>query len=479
MKKSNPELQAQIRKCICYGVTALLVIACALILYFCIERISGLRSFVGTVTAALMPIVWGVVIAYLLSPSYNFLHRHLYPALGKRCSEKTARGWAKGLSIFLSLLLLVLILYALIAMMVPRLIDSIVRFVNSIPTYIQQMRGALNVLLADYPEVHAAVLGAFNSATSYAQNWINTHLDFESITNDSLQELLANAWDMIYSISAGVKNIVVFLKNFIIGIIVAVYVLASKQHMCGQGKKLIYTIFPRKAANIILENCRFAHHAMSGFISGKLLDSVIIGVLCFIGCSVLSIPYALLVSVIIGVTNVVPFFGPFIGAIPSALFILLVDPVKCLAFVIFILILQQFDGNILGPKILGDYTGLNSFWAIFALLLFGGLFGVPGMILGCPVFAVMYHILDEVSQALLHRKGMSTDTGDYELLGSVENGTYQKVPDPAYESDPFAQKKRSERRSGWWSNMLNFFHKRSGAPEMEDSPSEGDDDSSE
>ncbi len=431
MKKSNPALQAQIQKCICYGVTALVVVICSMVLYFSIDRITGLRHFVRAIGGALMPVTVGVIIAYLLSPVYNFLHRTLHPRLKKLVSVKAADRWAKGLSVLFSLVFLLLVLYALLAMIIPQLIDSVVTLSKSVPAYIRQIRTWLNVLLEDYPELQTVVVNAFNAATIKAQEWASSHLDFETIFSDSLQDFLSNAWGVVTNISAGVKDLLVFLKNFVIGLIIAIYLLAAKQKMCGRAKRLIYTILPCRMANIVLENCRFAHRTMSGFISGKILDSMIIGVLCFAGCSILQIPYALLVSVIIGVTNIVPFFGPFIGAIPCALFILIISPYKCLVFVILILVLQQFDGNILGPKILGNSTGLSSFWVIFSLLLFGGLFGFAGMVLGCPIWAVICHIVDEITQYALRQKGLSTDVEDYELLGQIENGEYQRVPDPA------------------------------------------------
>ena len=451
-KKDNPELYRQIQKCVCYGVTALLVLACSLILYFCIERVTGLRGFVKEIIAALMPIVWGVVIAYVLSPIYNMVHRNLYPLVQKHCSPAASKNLTKAAGIIAAFAVLLAVIITLIVLIIPRLIRSIAEIFSMIPYYIEQVRNGLTLILAGYPETQEVVVDAYNSGVTYITNWVTSHLDFQTLTetlsSDSLQDLWSSLSDVILGISNGVVSMVVFLKDFIIGIVVAVYILAGKQHMCGQIKKLIFVVLPRKFGNVVMENLRYAHHAFSGFISGKIVDSAIIGVLCFFGCTILDIPYPMLVSVIIGITNIIPFFGPFIGAIPCAIFILIVEPFKCLVFVIFILALQQFDGNILGPKILGDATGLSSFWVIFALLLFGGLFGVPGMILGVPIFSVICHIVDQIADAVLRKKGLSTDTKDYELLGHVEDGVYHKVPNPAYEWDPFTtrSKRLNDRR---------------------------------
>jgi predicted PurR-regulated permease PerM len=275
-------------------------------------------------------------------------------------------------------------------------------------------------------------------------DWVNTNLDIRNMDSTSLQTLLPNVWNVVSSVSAGLVKVVTFLKNVIIGFIVAIYLLAMKKVLCGQMKRMVYAVCSKKVANIIIEHCRYAHKVMSGFISGKVLDSIIIGVICFVGTSILNIPYALLVSVIIGLTNIIPFFGPFIGAVPCALFILLNSPVKCLVFIVFIVLLQQFDGNILGPKILGESTGLSSFWVIFALLLFGGLFGVVGMLIGVPVFAVFYHIVDDATRALLRKKGMSVDTKDYILLEKVEGDQYIKLKDPAFKEDSGSNQQEAE-----------------------------------
>ena len=198
------------------------------------------------------------------------------------------------------------------------------------------------------------------------------------------------------NLMSGLLGTLTFFKNVFIGIIIAIYVLNSKQLFAAQAKKLLYGCLSTRRANIVLDNARFTHRVFGGFINGKILDSAIIGVLCYIGCLIFKFPSALLVSVIIGVTNVIPFFGPFIGAIPATLLILIQSPIKALWFVLFVLVLQQLDGNIIGPKILGNTTGLSSFWVLFAILLFGGLWGFVGMIVGVPLFAVIYDVIKKL-----------------------------------------------------------------------------------
>ena len=221
---------------------------------------------------------------------------------------------------------------------------------------------------------------------------------------------------------------VIILKDALIGIIVMVYLLNIKQTFEAQGKKIIYGVFPLAIANKVIGEIRFIHHVFGGFIIGKIVDSINIGIHCFIGVSLMNMPYPLLISVIVGVTNVIPFFGPFIGAIPTGFLVLLVDPIKCIYFLLFILLLQQFDGNILGPKILGDSTGLQSFWVLFSILLFGGLFGFVGMIIGVPTFAVFYRMVKEGVESSLKKKDLSSYTDDYRGLNYIdeEKKTFMK-----------------------------------------------------
>lgn len=224
------------------------------------------------------------------------------------------------------------------------------------------------------------------------------------------------------------------LENTFLGFIIAAYFLASKTKLISQTKQIMYSIFSVKTANAVILKFRYIHKVFGGFIRGKLLDSLIIGVLCFLGTSLLGIPFAVLVSVVVGITNIIPFFGPFIGAIPCAVLILLYSPLKCLYFVIFVVALQQFDGNILGPKILGDSTGLSSFWVLFSIIVFGGLFGFVGMLIGVPLFAVIYSLVGGVIQSRLTKKKMSINSEDYSNLAKVDQkaGTwsYEKMKDP-------------------------------------------------
>ena len=226
-------------------------------------------------------------------------------------------------------------------------------------------------------------------------------------------------------------NVITLTKNMLIGLIVMIYLLNIKESLSAQGKKFIYSVLPLKSANIVVAEFQFIKKAFSGFIIGKLIDSLIIGILCFVLMHLFKLPYELLISVIIGVTNVIPFFGPFIGAIPCAILVFLISPKQCLYFIGLILVLQQFDGNILGPKILGNSTGVSSFGVLFSILLFGGLYGFVGMIIAVPLMAVIIHIYNQIQDHFLAKKNLSSKEEDYVNLDRIDeqSGKYEKHKD--------------------------------------------------
>ena len=280
-------------------------------------------------------------------------------------------------------------------MVLPQLYLSIVGLVNAVPEYIRIMQQWLLDFLADNPEIQTAVLPYYNSLAQSVEQWLSSDMlpNLESVnsTLDWLKaEILPQLTGVVSSVSSGVVALALLLKDILIAIIVSVYLLARKDVFAAQSKKIVYSVFRTDVADLLVEETRSAYRILSGFINGKLVDSLIIGIIALVCCNLFRFPYPMLLAVIIGVTNIIPFFGPFIGAIPCALLILLVSPLKCLYFVIFIFVLQQFDGNILGPKILGQSTGLSAFWVVFSIMLFGGLFGFVGMFIGVPTFAVIY-----------------------------------------------------------------------------------------
>ena len=352
-------------------------ISLSIIFFFLIYRFDGFGDAISTLTGILMPFIYGAVIAYLLKPVCNTIESFL-----RRFIPEKMHGLVNVLSVTLTILFGLLLIYALCMMIIPQLITSVTTLY-----YTAQRNLAKFVQWANHVEFienNQQIMDMLNSA--YAT--ISTNIDDLIKTR-----LLPSMQNIVSGAAVGVLNVVTMAKNLIIGIIVAVYMLASRKRFVQQAKLVLYSIFKPRWAELIKEEVKYADKMFGGFINGKIMDSAIIGVLCYIGCLIFKFPSALLVSVIIGVTNVIPFFGPFIGAVPATLLILIQSPIKALWFVLFVLVLQQLDGNVIGPKILGNTTGLSSFWVLFAILLFGGLWGFVGMIVGVPLFAVIYDVI--------------------------------------------------------------------------------------
>ena len=385
-------------------------ISLSILFFFLIYRFQGFGNAVSTLTGILMPFIYGAVIAYLLKPVCNSIESFL-----RRFIPEKMNGLINALSVALTILFGLLLVYALVMMIVPQLITSVTTLY-----YTAQRNLAKFVQWANHVEFienNQQIMDMLNSA--YAT--ISTNIDdlIKTRLLPSMQNILSGA-------AIGVLNVVTVAKNLIIGIIVAVYMLASRERFVQQGKLVLHSIVRPRWAQLITEEVKYADRMFGGFINGKIMDSAIIGVLCYIGCLIFKFPSALLVSVIIGVTNVIPFFGPFMGAVPSAFLILLVSPKKCLFFVIFVIALQQFDGNILGPKILGNATGISSFWVVVAILVGGGFGGVLGMFLGVPVFACIQVLVKHLVDQRLRRRNMPTEAYHY-----VDRDQPPKPPAPS------------------------------------------------
>ena len=394
-------------------ITMFFVVAACILFYFALLRLSEISKTVRMILAVLKPIIYGMVIAYLLNPLVRWVEQKMMHFLEKRFPKfKKKEAFSRGCGIFLAIVLLLVVVVELLNMMIPQLYVSIRDMIFNVPSQMNTFVKAFNKMHSSNTTVGMMLENVIEEATTFVQTWMRTDL------MDKVNEWMTQ-------LTAGVVLMVKEILNLIIGIIVSIYILFSKEKFAKQSKKVIYAIFKPDDANLILHLAGKSNEIFGGFIIGKIIDSAIIGVLCFIGLSIMDMPYTLLVSVVVGVTNVIPFFGPYIGAIPSVILILLADPIKGLYFLIFILILQQFDGNILGPKILGNSTGLSSFWVVFSILIGGGLFGIPGMILGVPTFAVIYYIVNMLVNNRLKRKKLPTDTSEYDKYGYVDSdGNY-------------------------------------------------------
>ena len=391
-------------------------ISLSIIFFFLIYRFDGFGDAISTLTGILMPFIYGAVIAYLLKPVCNTIEGFL-----RRFIPERMKGLISVLSVALTILFGLLLVYALVMMIVPQLITSVTSLY-----YTAQRNLAKFVQWANHVE--------FIENNEQIMNMLNSAYDTINTSADELirTKLLPSMQNIVSGAAIGVLSVVTWAKNLFIGIIVAVYMLASRKRFVQQAKLILYSVFKPRWAQLIIEEVQYADKMFGGFINGKIMDSAIIGVLCYIGCMIFKFPSALLVSVIIGVTNVIPFFGPFIGAIPATLLILIQNPIKALWFILFVLVLQQLDGNVIGPKILGNTTGLSSFWVLFSILLFGGLWGFVGMIVGVPLFAVIYDVIKKlVIHGLKRHEEMELLQTYHEKFGDPEDDVPAASEPPA------------------------------------------------
>lgn len=404
-KKQKPDWDLQ--KYIVIALITFVTFCCCILFFFVLYRYHGFRQGWQKLMQVLQPIIIGFIVAYLMNPVMMFLERNLMTVLeGRMKSRRQAKKISRTTGTIGSILFLMLIIFLLLNMMIPELVSSIRNMMESLPEEIDSLTVWVEKIFNGDDEL------------AYTLNTI-----FEQLNNNvehMVQQILPELNTYVTSITTGVVSFVKVFFNFIIGLVVAIYLLMSKETFIGQGKKIVYAVFPTKIGNYVTKTLRVSNDIFGGFISGKILDSAIIGVLCYIGLLILKMPYSMLVAVIVGVTNVIPFFGPYIGAAPCFVLIALAEPIKGVYFLIFILVLQQIDGNFIGPKILGNSTGLSPFWVVFAILVGGGLFGFMGMLLGVPTFAVIYYLIRELVAYVLRKRKLPEATVDYIKMENID-----------------------------------------------------------
>ena len=409
------------KKYLYWGLTAFCVVAAAILFFMALNYIGVLGKGIGKIFTILSPFIWGLIITYLLCPLMLRAEKSLFIPLTEKIQKKlkkkgktNGKRLARGLSVFLSEIVLIAVIVALFYLIIPQLYDSIEKIVKNSDEYYNVISRWVESTLTDYPEVESYAVGALDKLSDNLVDWLRS-------------TLLPELGSIVTNVTSGVYYAVKTVYNLLIGIIVSIYLLASIESFTAGMRRFIYSIFSVDTAQKIRDALAFADRTFTGFINGKLLDSAIIGLICYVFCAIVNMPYALLVSVIVGVTNIIPFFGPFIGAIPSALIILFVQPVKCLVFVIFIIILQQIDGNFIGPKILGSTTGISGFWVMFSIILGAGLFGFWGMLLGVPVFVVIHAVVNKRIEKKLKSSGLPVEEEAYADLDHIDPVTLELV----------------------------------------------------
>lgn len=415
MPEENEKLERrQFRKKLGSYVFATCVV---ILFYFLLRNSRSVSTALDYFNKVLQPIFIGFVMAFLMNPIMCFFEKRFYKIFIRVCkTEVGAKKGNRALSTILALIIFVGILVFIVGSIVPNLISTIIYLANHIEEQIAAVLDWCNVITkGNYEEaLMKAKDNNIGDLVDQGLAFVDQYIDYDET-------------DMMSMVTTSVLSVGKFVVNIIIGMFVSVYVLLSKETFKAQTKKLVCGIFAPKYSNIILEISRKSGDIFYGFIIGKIIDSAIIGAICYIGCLIMSMPYPVLVSVIVGVTNIVPVFGPYIGAVPTVIIIFLTEPMKGIYFLIFILILQQIDGNVIGPKILGDSTGISSFWVVFAVVVGAGFFGVGGMIVAVPIVAIIYYIISRVSDYLVEKRGLPKDTSEYILMDYIDADTNRLI----------------------------------------------------
>lgn len=373
-----------------WGLTIFCALAGAIVVYSLLSKVGYVWRFIVKVFTILTPIFIGIVFAYLLNPLTRYFENH---ASTWMCGQLFQDGkdhskFKRIFAIFLTYLIVALFILFIVVFVVPKFLESVQLMITNVPTYINSVYAWAKGLLGNSPEAASNIDTINNNIMEYVKNIMVPSMDSISV-----------------SITSGITGFIKGTINTVLGLIVSMYLLYDKESFLNSANKVLKISLPKDIYDSTMTTLKFTDRVFGGFMMAKVIDSLIIGMLTFLILTVFGIPYALLISVIVGVTNIIPYFGPIIGAVPCAVLLLVIDPGKCLTFVILIFLIQQFDGNILGPKLIGDKTGIKSFWVLFAILLFGGLFSFVGMVFGVPVFAVIYSVIsNSINKSLAKQK---------------------------------------------------------------------------
>ena len=374
------------------AIYAFLVISSSIIVYLMVSQAEDLKIKFSGMIATMQPFIIGSAIAYIINFILNFYEKVVFEL---KYLNKLNRKYRRGIGLLLSYLTAIIVISLFMQFVLPQLVESIVGLANNIPQYVN-----------DASHVITEISEKFNLESKYMNMIVEKWNELLNYIITLLTNLIPVIGNFIMTLGSSILNI-------IIGIIVSIYILIDKEKFIALSRKVTFSIFSAERSKRIVELAQRSNETFGKFLSGKILDSLIIGILTFIILTIFKMPYILLISVVIGITNIIPFFGPFFGAIPSAIIILCVSPIKALWFIGIILVIQQIDGNIIGPKILGDSIGISAFWILFSLLIFAKFLGLIGMIIGVPIFAIIYSIIKENVERRLKAKGLPVETEKY------------------------------------------------------------------
>ncbi|MBQ4531444.1 MAG: AI-2E family transporter [Lachnospiraceae bacterium] len=399
------------KKYIVIAGLALIIILVALVFNNLLEQGSKYDEIRTTISNTMLPIIAGFILAYLLNPVMKCTEKYIFTPLAKHIfkkkdKERKQKKLSRSLGVITTMALFMLLLIGGFCLVIPQIYVSVAKIVEEVPAYYGELEKLANSFIENDNELSKYILGLLDTAYVQGMEYVNT-------------VVLPNIDKILKGITTGIIGGIKTTFNVVLAIIISIYVLFEKENLISYGKKLTYSYLKRKHANMLIKGVRYVNMVFGGFINGKIIDSFIIGILCYIFMLVAGFEYAVLISIIVGITNVIPYFGPFIGAIPSILILLMTEPKQGLIFAVFILILQQLDGNVIGPLILGDRLKISSMWILIAILIGGGLFGVAGMILGAPTLACIYALLGKDTRRRLEKKELPVESGAYLFLDRV------------------------------------------------------------
>ncbi|KGJ49643.1 AI-2E family transporter [Paraclostridium dentum] len=374
------------------SVYSFIVICCSIIFYRIASDTSVFMGKISSIISTLQPFIIGAVIAYLLNFILVFVEERM---LSKNKLNKLKPKSKRAIGLLLTYIVAFILLALFIQFVLPQLVESMLGLVNDIPTYLTNLSDLLTKYTKDLNVDKEYLDIAVTKLTDFINYFISVAAGLLPVVGQALGIVASSIW------------------NIVLGVIISIYLLIDKEKFCALGRKVVCAVFNEKHSKRILQLVDRSNDTFGKFLSGKIIDSAIIGVLTFVVLTIFKMPYVLLISVIIGITNIIPFFGPFFGAIPATIIILFVSPIKALWFILIIIVIQQLDGNIIGPKILGDSIGISAFWILFSLLVAGKFLGLVGMIIGVPLFAIIYSIIKELIEEKLDKKGLPVNTNDY------------------------------------------------------------------
>lgn len=385
-----------------FGMAIFLAGVGILLCYYLLYNTLEVKLFFRNINGILTPFYLGIIMAYLLCPIYNNVLRIVYDKnKGRFKSHLRDYRFARVAATIVSFVVLIVILVGFFMLIIPELLNSLVGLVSDIPVYVENAIEWIEKTVVENPELAALLEGRLEDAAQSALQW-------------GQENVIPGAEALLTKISVGIVGTFGVMIDFLVSLIICIYILNSKEIFMAQAKKFVLAVFPKKQATELMEFGELCNSTFGGFITGKIIDSIIIGIICFVAMTLLRLPLPVLISVVVGITNIIPFFGPFIGAIPSIILLLFIEPWSAVKFAVMILVLQQLDGNVIGPKILGKTTRLASFWVMFAIIVGGGLFGFAGMILGVPTMAILYTYIARFINRRLDAKNLNHSTEVYE-----------------------------------------------------------------